>query len=68
MSTRKKSYTSHLLIRRMYNGKLFTRYHSYNTKSEINEIIDKLRQSGKRVRVHKSPLEKLKYTIYTRGK
>jgi len=64
---RKKSKTSHLLIRRTYNGKLYKRHHSYSTKSDANEAAKKLRKEGHSARVHNSPDEKYKYTVYKRG-
>jgi len=68
MPTRKPSQTSHLLIRRTYDGKLFQRYHSYNFKSDVNQKAKELRKEGLKVRVHNSPTEKFHFTIYTRRK
>jgi hypothetical protein len=65
---RKKSNTSHLLIRRTYSGKLYTRHHSYNWKSDADKESKSLRRDGYKVRVHSSPLEQYRYTIYKRGK
>ena len=64
--TRKKSNTSHLLILRTYDGKLYHRYHSYNGKSDANKMVKGLKKQGIKVRVHNSPTEKYRYTIYTR--
>ena len=68
MGKRKKSMTSHLLIRRQYGGKLFQRYHSYNWKSDADKGAKKLRKQGYLVRLHNTPLEKYRYTLYKRKK
>lgn len=62
-----KSKTSHLLIRRTYDGKLYQRYHSYNSKNDVDRVAKQLRGQGKKVRVHRSLDEAYRYTIYTRG-
>ena len=67
MGSRKPSKTSHLLIRRTYGGKLYHRYHSYSNKSDANDAAKRLRKDGKSVRIHKSPNEEYKYTVYKRG-
>lgn len=66
MGKRKKSMTSHLLIRRMYGGKLYERHHSYNFKSDANQTATKLKRDGYKVRIHSTPLEQYRYTIYKR--
>ena len=68
MEKQKKSRTSHLLIRRQYNGKLYQRYHSYNFKSDVDKTAKRLRREGFNVRIHKTSLEKFRYTIYKRKK
>lgn len=63
-----KSNTNHLLNRRMYDGMLFNRDHSYNWKSDVDQRSKLLRRDGYRVRVLNTPLEENRYTTYVRKK
>jgi hypothetical protein len=57
-----------ILIRRMYDGKLFQRYHSYKLKSDATSAAESLRKQDKHVRIFPTLNEEYKYTVYTRSK
>ena len=66
---RKKSGTSHLLLIRQYQGKNFNRVSpSLNWKSDADKRARELRRKGFNVRIHHTPLEKYRYTLYKRKK
>ena len=58
--------TRHLIIRRTYGGKLYTRHHSYKTKSDAKAAITSLKNQGYLARLFTSKGEEYTYTVYKR--